>query len=455
MLENQREALAGAIEQARQSRKVPGAAFGVLYGDEVYTAGFGVTSVENPLLVNADTLFQIGSVSKTFTGTVAMMLVEQGKLDLDTPIVTYLPDLKMSSDDLTAQVTLHHLFTHTGGWEGDYFEDFGNGDDALARYVAAMTRLPQYNPLGTVWSYNNAGFNLAGRVIEVVAGKPFETVVKEMIFDKLGMSRTSYFPAEVMLQRFSVGHDVGETTKVMRPWPIPRASSAAGAISSSINDMLKYARFYLSGGVTESGERLLKAETIQLMHSAHFESGNWAEAVGITWYLHDVENVRLIGHGGSTTGFRAELQLAPAQNFAYIALTNGSTGAALYSDVLDWVLENVLGVKEPTPELLTLPDDALTPYVGTYRAGLTQLELVLEDHQLILHYKMLGGFPTPETPPPEIVIPPMRLTFFADDRALVLDPPLENSRVEFLRGADGGITFLRAGGRAHRQIKEA
>jgi CubicO group peptidase (beta-lactamase class C family) len=451
VLETQREALAGAIEAARQRHKIPGAAYGVLYGDEVFTGGFGVTSIENPLLVNADTLFQIGSVSKTFTGVVAMMLVEQGKLDLDTPIVTYLTDLKMSNDDLTAQVTLRHLFTHTGGWEGDFFDDFGNGDDSLAKYVEAMQKLTQYNPLGTVWSYNNAGFSLAGRVVEVVAGKPFETVVKEMIFDKLGMTRTSFFPAEVMLHRFSVGHEIGETTTVAKPWPIPRASGAAGAISSTVNDMLKYARFVLSGGVTESGERLLKAETIEYMEQAHFESGNWAEAVGITWYIHDVESVRLVGHGGSTNGFQTEFQFAPAQKFAFVGFTNGSTGTPLNEEVMGWVLENVLGVKEPKPELLSLEDEALIPYLGSYRTGRTQLDLVLEDHQLRVLYKPLGG--SDDSPAPDIKIPPMRITFFADDRALVLDPPLENSRVEFLRDKDGGITFLRAGGRAHRIFK--
>ena len=87
-----------------------------------------------------------------------MRLVESGVLDLDAPIRNYLPDFRMRDADVTARVTMRHLMTHTGGWEGDYFLDTGDGDDALERYVAAMAELPQLTPLGTQWSYNNAAF---------------------------------------------------------------------------------------------------------------------------------------------------------------------------------------------------------------------------------------------------------------------------------------------------------
>src|SRR5262245_58532042 len=104
---------------------VPGVAVGVLRNGEEFTAGFGITNVEAPVPVDANTLFQIGSISKTFTGTVAMRLVEEGKLDLDAPIRTYLPGLKLQDEAAAAGATLRHLFNHTGGWLGDYFDDTG------------------------------------------------------------------------------------------------------------------------------------------------------------------------------------------------------------------------------------------------------------------------------------------------------------------------------------------
>ena len=162
----------------------------MLHEGEEHVAGFGVTSLENPLDVTPDTLFQIGSITKTFTATAVMRLVERGELDLDSPLRTYLPGLKLGDEDVAARVTMRHLLTHTGGWIGDYFDDFGSGDDALARMCESMATLPQLTPLGEVWSYNNAGFYLAGRVIEVIAGKPYEEAMQELVLEPLGLEQT-------------------------------------------------------------------------------------------------------------------------------------------------------------------------------------------------------------------------------------------------------------------------
>src|SRR5512136_1989104 len=138
--------LGGQVTEAMQRLHVPGVAVGVLHNGREQVAGFGVTSVENPLPVNADTLFQIGSITKTFVGTAAMRLVEMGKLGLDVPVRVYLPDLRLASEEVASQVTLRHLFTHTGGWVADYFDDLGPGDDALAKIVARMSNLEQLTP---------------------------------------------------------------------------------------------------------------------------------------------------------------------------------------------------------------------------------------------------------------------------------------------------------------------
>ena len=141
---------------------VPGVAVGIFHDGREHMAGIGITSVENPLPVTADTLFQIGSTTKTITGTIIMQLVENGQIDLDEPVRTYLPELRLTDKTAEERVTPRHLITHMSGWVGDYFSDTGDGDDALARYVAEMADLDQVVPIGTVWSYNNAGFGLAG-----------------------------------------------------------------------------------------------------------------------------------------------------------------------------------------------------------------------------------------------------------------------------------------------------
>ncbi len=154
-----------------------------------------MTSIENPLPVTPDTLFQVGSISKTFTATALMMLMEAGKVDLDTPVRAYLPDFQLSDESVAARVTLRHLLTHTGGWLGDYFNDFGFGDDAQAKMLIEIAKLPQLTPLGEVWSYCNTGFNIAGRIIEVITGQSYEAVIKEDDSRSVGHEHDVLLPA--------------------------------------------------------------------------------------------------------------------------------------------------------------------------------------------------------------------------------------------------------------------
>src|SRR5512138_126583 len=151
------------IARRRQELKVPGVAVGVWQAGQEETAGFGVTSLANPLPVTPETLFQIGSITKTMLATAAMRLVEQGRLELDRPVRAVLPELRLADEATAAGLTLRHLLTHTGGWAGDYFNDFGWGSDSLAKMVDSLVRLPQQTPAGTLWSYNNSGFDIAGR----------------------------------------------------------------------------------------------------------------------------------------------------------------------------------------------------------------------------------------------------------------------------------------------------
>lgn len=214
---------------------VIGAVVGVFHDGKEYVAGFGVTSVEHPLPVTEDTLFQIGSITKTYTATALMRLVEMGRLEVDAPVRAYVPALRLSDESVAAQVTVRHLLTHTGGWVGDYFNDFGLGEDALSRMVASLALLPQLTPLGAVWSYNNTGFYLAGRIVEAITGKSFETALKELVFDPLGLTMSFFFPHDVLTHRFAVGHEiVDRQPKVARPWALPRSAAPAGGIICSV-----------------------------------------------------------------------------------------------------------------------------------------------------------------------------------------------------------------------------
>ncbi len=140
------EDVKAAIGEAMEETSTPGVAVAMLHDGEEQAAGFGVTSVENPLDVTPDTLFQIGSITKTFTGTAVMRLVEQGLLDLDAPVRTYLPGLELGDADVAARATMRHLLTHTAAGSG-LLRRPRAGDDALARHRGQARHPPQLTPL--------------------------------------------------------------------------------------------------------------------------------------------------------------------------------------------------------------------------------------------------------------------------------------------------------------------
>jgi CubicO group peptidase (beta-lactamase class C family) len=249
--------------------KIPGVAIGVIAGDREHAMGFGVTNVDHPLPVDTDTLFQIGSTTKTFTGTTVMRLVEQGKLDLEAPVRTYLPDFRVADPRVSDEVRLRHLVTHTAGWQDPGFLETGDGDDALTRFVAGMADLPQIAPLGEHFSYNNGAVCLAGRVIETVTGQTYEAAVGELVLEPLGLARASFFPEEIMTEAFAVGHGAPQDDQsgapiVLEPWALPRSVHPAGGLIVSLSDELRSARFHLGDGMA-NGRRVLSAESLRRM----------------------------------------------------------------------------------------------------------------------------------------------------------------------------------------------
>ncbi|HNS50106.1 MAG TPA: serine hydrolase domain-containing protein [Anaerolineae bacterium] len=439
------------VEQEMAQQPIPGAVVGVLHEGRALVAAFGTTSVEHPLPVSEETLFQVGSITKTFVATAALRLVEAGKIELDTPIRSYLPELKLADESVAARVTLRHLLTHTGGWMGDYFNDFGMGDDALARMVAAMAGLPQLTPLGEVWSYNNAGFYLAGRVLEVVTGTPFEKAIQGLVLNPLGLRQSFFFPHDVITHRFAVGHEVVDgKPQVARPWAVGRAVHPAGGLVCTAADLLRYARFHMGDGTAPDGARLLFPESLAAMQTPQLPSTGISEC-GLSWSIMTVDGARMIGHGGGTKGQVSYLRIVPSRQFAVVALTNSEEGDPLTYGVANWATKEYLGLELPEALPLDLPEEALRPYAGRYDSAAAALELVLRDGTLVLQVTNKGGFPTPDCPPLSAP-PPTRAALYAEDRLVLLDGSFKGDRGEFLRSADGCIAWLRLGGRVHARL---
>ncbi|MBV9545067.1 MAG: beta-lactamase family protein [Chloroflexi bacterium] len=435
------------VEDAMREAHVPGVAVGILHDGAEETHAFGVTSVENPLPVTADTLFQIGSITKTFTATLLMQLVSRGRIDLDAPVRSVLPDFSLQDQAAAATLTPRHLLTHTGGFVGDDFTDTGTGDDALARYVANMATLPQLAPLGELFSYCNSGFAVAGRMIEVRTGTTYERAAQTALLDPLEMTHSFLEPADVMTHRFAVGHfspfSDTEEVGVLRPWRLARATAPVGGLASTVTDMLRYARLHL--GLL--GDDILDPPSREMMQSVWAPAGNFAEAVGGAWMLRGPAERRVVSHGGSTLGQQAALHLVPSRGVAAVVLTNGSRGALVAERIVHWALEHYAGISEPDPTTHPLGSAELDQYVGRYEQPLTSIDLrASQEGGLIIQATPKGGFPTRDSPPPPTP-PPARFAFWTEDRILGLDPPYRGARAEFLRGPDGSLKWLRIGGR--------
>jgi CubicO group peptidase (beta-lactamase class C family) len=440
--------LSEIVAKVMAAKHVPGVAVGILNKGEVSSAGFGVTNVEHPLPITDETLFQIGSITKTYTGTAIMRLVEMGKLDLDVPVRTYLPDFKVVDEAATSEATLRHLLTHTAGWVGDFFDDTGAGDDALSEYVARMADLEQLAPPGTAWSYNNAGFSLAGRIVELVTEKSYEAAVKELVLEPLGLGRSYFAPSDVMTYRFAVGHHGGDEGPVVaRPWPLPRSAYPAGGIVCNVLDLLRYAHFHLGDGKPEDGTQLLSAESMAQMQSPLVTV--WGkEAWGLSWSVDETHGTRQVSHGGGTNGQVTWLGLYPEHDFAFAILTNADQGGHVTREVGRWIQKEYLGVEIPDPKPIESSEEELARYVGCYSRPFSEIELGMLAGRLVGQVIYTRGFPTKDAPPPPPP-PPAALGLFEKDRLLVLDGPLKEAKAEVIRRPDGSIGWLRASGRLH------
>src|SRR5579884_37654 len=414
--------LQAQLAESMQKYEVPGVAVGIYANGVEDYACHGVTSIDNPLEVNKETLYQIGSIGKTYTATVIMILVERGLVDLNAPVRTYIPELRLQDESVAEHVTVLQLLNHTAGWVGDIMRDSGNGDDALARYVADLATVDQVSPLGSIASYNNAALNVAGRVIEKVTGKTFEAAVTDLLLRPLGLTATTFSPVDAMIHRFVVGHEKRDgKLQVVGPWALPRNGNPAGGEIAPITDLIAYGRFHLGDGSGKDGEQLLSKSSLDRMKEPTFAMGDGA--VGISWMLQDVDGVRLVSHGGSTTGQQAQLILVPERDFALAILTNAHAGIQLIDELGEWILSSYLGIQPEDEEPLSLSPEELAAYAGSYDGAVWIATLNVEGDHLRMEIVFTeAGIAEVESAGMDVPQwQPARVQIFPRDRFLILD----------------------------------
>jgi CubicO group peptidase (beta-lactamase class C family) len=439
------EVLHGAVRDAMARYGVPGVAFGLIDGAEESLAGFGVTSVDEPRPVDDETLFQVASITKTVVATAVLRLVERGSLELDAPLVRYVPELRLRDPATTEQLTLTHLLTHTGGFQGDvafgaFGVDFG-GEAPLTRFVEVLAHLPQHAPPGEIWFYNNVGFLLAGRVIEVATGLPFDEAIDRLVLAPLGMRRSGFaLPADASV---AVGHRIRDgQPEVVARWRVPRWQNPAGGLICPATDLVRYARFHLGDGRASSGERLLSAESMERMRLPRVADAlhngclaSFADEVGLSWFSRPTPRGRLLVHGGWTS-LAHRLTLLPERGLAIFVLTNAPMGAQLHAEVTKLVLRELAGIDGLDAAPMAVLPDALLEFGGIYR-------FVTPDIEDVVVRATGDRLEIGEWGPAAV---------YAPDRVVALAGEWRHERGHFLRGPDGRVTHLRMGGGLGQRI---
>ncbi len=450
------EALAGFVTETAEGFGVAGAAAGVWQGGRGVFASHGVTSVENPLPVTPDTLFLIGSVTKTFTATAVMRLVADGKVALDAPVRRYVPELVLADERAADQITVLNLLNHTSGLDWGVIGDFGEGDDALARYVSRLAGLKLIAPPGTRPSYSQAGFNLAGRIVEKVTGLTYEKAVASLVFSPAGLPGSFFDRDDVMTRRFAVGHNRGEdgTLSIGRLWRRSRGDNPGGGIASSAADMLRWVRFHLGSG-TEG----LPAEVLRQMRepTTALRASSLGDAIGLGWFLRDVDGVRTAGHGGSANGQFADLLLVPERGFAVVTLCNqGPDGIPFNQAVIRWALQNYLGITDRDPEPLPFDEARAREVAGSYEneamtftigiAGAGQRTGLRMEVRIKPEIRAAAD----KEPPPDPA--PFEVGLLPRDEYIVTDGEYAGQRGFFTRDATGEVTGVDLAGRLASRV---
>ena len=316
---------------------VPGAALALIKdGRIVLEKGYGFRDLAAHAPVTTETLFNIGSISKSFTALGIAQLVDQHRVDLDTPVIRYIPVLRLSDPHATQAMTLRQLLSHTSGLPPDdqWPRQVPPTREGIVGEFASM---PITTQPGTRFQYCSRCIVLAAYVLERVTGQSWEAYTRTHIFEPLGMTAASFGPLglEQALDRAQPYRHDAILGEVPVPWgrlQYLEPLGPAGGIDANVDEMARYALFQLGDG-TMSGHRILSAQMMAELHRPEIAVGvDWATVTRIQnshyalgWFTAEVRGVHLVYHAGANPGFRAAIFLMPSSKTGVVILTNGQS----------------------------------------------------------------------------------------------------------------------------------
>ncbi|MBO9710822.1 MAG: serine hydrolase [Caulobacter sp.] len=367
------QAAAGqAIDTLAASQSFTGAVLVAVDGKPVLRRAVGEANREWHVANTVDTRFRIGSATKTFTAVAVLRLVDDGKVALDDPVAKYLPSLPQA----WAGVTIRMLLSHTSGVpDYIYAPTFRDRETRLVQTPESLVALVRDKPLdfvpGAGWRYSNTGFVLLGMVIEKASGSPYATYLSETFFKPLGMADTGYETEDTVTPRRAFGYMRTRDGWTAGPFIAPSAAYAAGALLSTVDDLLKWDQaLYGDRLVSKSGRDLMFAD-----YRNHY---------GLGWQVDEAWGARRISHGGATPGFQASFQRYPDRRLTVAALSNSELGV---SEKLATDLAGLCLGASVYPAEVTLAPKALDAFTGDYRnADGFSVKVIRRDARLAAYF---------------------------------------------------------------------
>ena len=345
------------LKRLIRKHKVPGASVAVLRGKRVVAhSAAGVVNKNTSVKTTTDTLFQIGSITKPMTATMIMQLRDEGKLKLDAPILTYLPNFRIADMHRLRNVTIRHLLSHTSGIDGDFFPRTDSGDRAIEQLLDMSAMLPSLFKPGTNFSYSNIGFAVLGRVIEVLDGRSFDRALKKRIFEPLEMNHALSLPEDNIRYLVAVGHVPSH--KNPKELVVPDHNyltigmkSAGSTPAMTADNLLRFAAVHMQDGIGLNGVKLLSKRSAQEMRRRHWPMGrkkqNERNSRGLAWILSDWDGEKLFSHGGSTIGQDSYLIVSADKKTGVALLTNGGDVGNFNRELLTGLLKSLARITVP------------------------------------------------------------------------------------------------------------
>jgi CubicO group peptidase (beta-lactamase class C family) len=367
---------------------VPGYVAGVYHDGEQAVIAHGVTNAATGTPMREDTGFLFGSVTKVLTTTLVLQQVERGAVDLETRVIEYLPEFRLTTPSAAGEIRVRNLLTHTNGIDADLFLPDACGRGALAVFVEELGRHcgALFGPDEYV-SYSNGGMIVAGRVLEAVTGTSYHDLLQRDVYAAVGMTDSCTSAEDAILRSTAVGHFPDLATGGARParlFKLPDTWAPAGATPiGTVGDLIAFGRTHLAGGVAPSGACVLSRESTARMQTVmHDMRTPNATPLGLGWPLMPFGKTTVLAHSGASPGGVAILVVVPDHDLVFAAFGNDSRAVILHDQVLLWLLRECLRIEAPDVVSETTPVSDLTRYAGTYRSNQMRVDVSVVDGQL-------------------------------------------------------------------------